>query len=590
MVPPRMAVIDWVIVGFYIASAITIGAWFTRRASKSTSDFFVAGRSLGWFVAGTSIVATTFAADTPVFIAGMTRDEGIFSNWFWWSILIGQVATATVFARLWRRSEVITDVEFVKLRYGDGPRTRFLRVFKSLLQGVGKNCMVMAAVTLAMVKVVQVLLGIEPGDLFLGVDATWVVLGVLGLVALLYSALSGLYGVVYTDIIQFALAMIGSIGLAVIAYVDASSGDGMMARLAAAPDFKETLLHFVPRFETFDIAAFAFVVYIIMLWWASAPGSGYAVQRLLATRTERDARLAFLWYAFCHYVLRPWPWIIVGLLSLIYFPGIEDPERAFPLMIDHFLPVGLKGAMVAAMLAAYMSTMDTHLNWGASYIVNDVYEPYVRPGRGQREYVMVARITMVVLTALAVLVATELTSILDAFKFLAVFAAGLGTVMIARWFWWRVNALTEIVAIAATIIVAGGTLIWLPDVIHPDGTKEDMFAARVLVSTVAVTAVWLPVALFYGRINSATVAFHKKMQVGGPGWRAVGPTGNRASLGRDSVEWAICTVCLFSLLLGSGKLLFHQWVLGGGLLAVGVVTGYLLLLVMRTRPEVAKTP
>ena len=295
-----MAWIDWTIVGLYIASAIGIGAWFTRKASQGTSDFFVAGRSLGWFVAGTSIVATTFAADTPVFVSAMSRTDGIAANWFWWSVLIGQVATATIFARLWRRSEVITDVEFVQLRYGSGPITTVLRIFKSFFQGVGINCVIMAAVTLAMVKITTVLLGIDP-------QHTWIVLLVLGLVGLLYSAMSGLYGVVYTDIVQFSLAMVGSIGLAIIAYIDASSGDGLMSKLTTATEFKPELLQFFPRYDEISWPLFTFIVYIMVLWWASAPGKGYSVQRLLATKSERDAKLAFLWYAFLHYVMRPWP-------------------------------------------------------------------------------------------------------------------------------------------------------------------------------------------------------------------------------------------------------------------------------------------
>ncbi len=494
-----MATIDWIIVALYIVSAIGIGIWFTKRASRGTTDFFVAGRSLGWFVAGTSIVATTFAADTPVFVAGMSREEGIWSNWFWWSVLIGQVATATIFARLWRRSEVLTDVEFVEFRYGKGVMTTILRVFKSFFSGIGVNCVIMAAVTLAMVKITTVLLGIHPEDV-------WKVLLVLAAIGLLYSAMSGLYGVVYTDIVQFGLAMIGSIGLAIFAYSDASSGEGLMAKLAEAPNFKPELLHFFPRFDEISWPLFTFIIYIILLWWASAPGKGYSVQRLLATRNERDAKLAFLWYAFLHYVLRPWPWIIVGLLSLIYFPSIEDRETAFPLMIDHFLPTGYKGIMVAAMLAAFMSTIDTHLNWGASYIVNDVYEPYINPKASPKHFVLVARISMVFITIAAVIVTSKITSILDAFKFLSVFFSGIGTVMIARWFWWRVNALTELIAIASTVIIASFVLKFVQ---HPD---HDLFGLRILITTFTVAAIWIPVALISKKTPSqADILFHDKM-------------------------------------------------------------------------------
>jgi len=586
-----MTTIDWAIVALYIVIAIGIGAWFTKRASQGTSDFFVAGRSLGWFVAGTSIVATTFAADTPVFVAGMSRIEGISANWFWWSVLIGQVATATIFAKLWRRSEVLTDVEFVQFRYGSGLYTTILRLFKSLFNGVFFNCVVMAAVTLAMVKVTTVLLDLNPDNWYsvLGlfeINSTWLVLLTLGTVGLVYSALSGLYGVVYTDMVQFVLAMVGSIGLAVIAYADASSGEGLMAKLQASPDFNGELLQFFPRFNELSWPLFIFVVYIMMLWWSSAPGKGYSVQRLLATKSERDAKLAFLWYAFLHYVIRPWPWIVVGILSLIYFPGIEDSETAFPLMIDHFLPAGLKGVMVAAMLAAFMSTIDTHLNWGASYIVNDVYQPYVNPNASQKHYVLIARATMVVIMIAAIIATTMIPSILGAFKFIGVFFAGLGTVLIARWFWWRVNAKTEIVALASTIVIAALTLKYLPD-ITADGETMDRFTLRVLVTTLSVAAIWISFAFATSKSpTKADIVFHERMHIGGKGWNQVSsiqsqlPKGIKESNQVSSIqsqlpegvkEWILVMAILLCILLGTGKVIFHEWGIGLVLLAVAGV-------------------
>ncbi|MBT4524021.1 MAG: Na+:solute symporter [Phycisphaerae bacterium] len=570
-----MTWIDWTIVGLYVASAIGIGAWFTRKASQGTADFFVAGRSLGWFVAGTSIVATTFAADTPVFVSAMSRTEGIASNWFWWSVLIGQVATATIFARLWRRSEVITDVEFVQLRYGPGPITKLLRIFKSFFQGVFVNCVVMAAVTLAMVKITTVLLGIQP-------EHTWIVLLVLGLVGLLYSAMSGLYGVVYTDIVQFSLAMIGSIGLAVIAYIDASSGEGMLAKLTASTEFKPELLEFFPRYDEISWPLFTFIVYIMVLWWASAPGKGYSVQRLLATKSERDAKLAFLWYAFLHYVMRPWPWIVVGILSMIYFPEVEDTEHVFPLMIDHFLPTGLKGIMVAAMLAAFMSTIDTHLNWGASYLVNDVYEPYIKPNATPRHYVWIARFTMVFIMALAIVATTLIPDILSAFKFIGVFFAGIGTVMIARWFWWRVNAATELASLVATVVLGTFVLIFLSNY-EVDGETIDLFGLRVLIMTFGVSAVWIPVAFITSKQPSkAAIDFHNKMQIGGSGWNAISTVPAEVTAG--IYEWIIVMALLLCILLGTGKLLFHEWLVGGILIGcAGILLVPFLAILERAR-------
>ena len=557
-----MAWIDWTIVGLYIASAIGIGAWFTRKASQGTSDFFVAGRSLGWFVAGTSIVATTFAADTPVFVSAMSRTDGIAANWFWWSVLIGQVATATIFARLWRRSEVITDVEFVQLRYGSGPITTVLRIFKSFFQGVGINCVIMAAVTLAMVKITTVLLGIDP-------QHTWIVLLVLGLVGLLYSAMSGLYGVVYTDIVQFSLAMVGSIGLAIIAYIDASSGDGLMSKLTTATEFKPELLQFFPRYDEISWPLFTFIVYIMVLWWASAPGKGYSVQRLLATKSERDAKLAFLWYAFLHYVMRPWPWIVVGILSLIYFPTVDDPEHVFPLMIDHFLPTGLKGIMVAAMLAAFMSTIDTHLNWGASYLVNDVYQPYMVKNATPNHYVWIARFVMVFIMAGAIIATTLIPDILSAFKFIGVFFAGIGTVMIARWFWWRVNAQTELVSLIATVLVGTLVLVYVPN-LEIEGETIDRFGLRILITTFGVAFIWIPVALFSStEPSSAAIAFHNKMQIGGIGWNKISPVHSALKVGL--YEWVLVMSLLLCILLGTGKLLFHEWLVGGILISVAAL-------------------
>lgn len=557
-----MAWIDWTIVGLYVASAIGIGAWFTRKASQGTSDFFVAGRSLGWFVAGTSIVATTFAADTPVFVSAMSRTDGIAANWFWWSVLIGQVATATIFARLWRRSEVITDVEFVQLRYGSGPITTVLRIFKSFFQGVGINCVIMAAVTLAMVKITTVLLGIDP-------QHTWIVLLVLGLVGLLYSAMSGLYGVVYTDIVQFSLAMVGSIGLAIIAYIDASSGDGLMSKLTTATEFKPELLQFFPRYDEISWPLFTFIVYIMVLWWASAPGKGYSVQRLLATKSERDAKLAFLWYAFLHYVMRPWPWIVVGILSLIYFPTVDDPEHVFPLMIDHFLPTGLKGIMVAAMLAAFMSTIDTHLNWGASYLVNDVYQPYMVKNATPNHYVWIARFVMVFIMAGAIIATTLIPDILSAFKFIGVFFAGIGTVMIARWFWWRVNAQTELASLIATVLVGTLVLVFVPN-LEIDGEAVDRFGLRILITTFGVAAIWIPVALFSSTEPSkAAIAFHHKMQIGGIGWNKISPVHSALKVGL--YEWVLVMSLLLCILLGTGKLLFHEWLVGGILMSVAAL-------------------
>lgn len=580
-----MGILDWSIVGAYVVVAMVIGVWFTRRASRSTADFFVAGRTLPWFIAGTSIVATTFSSDTPLFVAGMSRRDGIASNWFWWSSAIGMTATVYFFARLWRRSEIVTDLEFVVLRYGNSPETALLRVFKVFTDGVLFNCVVVASVAGAMAKVMTVMLDLPTGVLFvlpIVGDVTWVTVLLVGLatLALVYSTLSGLYGVVYTDLIQFGLAMIGSFALAGIVYYRASTGDeAMMATLANTEGFKDDLLRFIPSFETFDLAAFTFVAYVSVIWWSSAPGSGYSVQRVLATRSERDSALAFLWYCFCHIVLRPWPWIIVGMLSLIYYPDLQGPdaELAYPMMIKEFLPVGLKGILVASLLAAFMSTLDTHLNWGASYLVNDLYRPYLVRDRSEHHYVHASRIAMVVLIVLAVILSTLIPSILAAYKYLGVVFGGIGTVMILRWYWWRVNAWAELTALASCLAI-GNFMIWK----FPDTEEANMYGVQIVVTIATVAATWLLVAFVTKSAPSdADRAFYEKIRVAGPGWKRVATeTGLQplpGEFGRSLIGWIVCCTALFSVLIGSGKLLFHQWTTGGILMAIGIIASIVTL-------------
>lgn len=586
-----MTFFDWLIVAVYGAATILIGLYFTRRAAASTTDFFIAGRTLPWFIAGTSIVATTYSSDTPLFVAGLSRNEGVYGNWFWWAFAIGNLASVFFFSRLWRRTEAVTDVQFVALRYEPGLATSFLRAFKSLFDGVVVNCVIMASVTVAMTKVLKVLLNLSDTDalfalpLFGPVTETTAALAILSLVAVVYTTMSGLYGVVYTDLIQFALAMTGSIALAAIVYVQASTG-GLLETLATTPDFKTATLHFFPDFSAVewsnflawdwrnlpvaDMAAFTFMVYIGMAWWAGAPGSGYLVQRLLATKSEKDALYANLWFTFCHYVLRPWPWILVGIISMVYFPGIADAESAYPEMIHRFLPVGLKGIMVASLLAAFMSTLDTHLNWGASYLINDLYRPFIVKDRPPRHYVRASRICMVLLACLAIVVGTRLSGILDAYKYIGVITGGISLVMILRWFWWRVNPWSEISAMAASLVFGNLAQIYLANYTDDAGVLHDFFALRLVLVLAATTCVWLAVTLATTSVPGETVcAFRLKMRIGGPGWRRVAEgqdmdAGQRAGMrdtpmGLTAAAWLSSVCCLYAALLGTGKLLFHEW-------------------------------
>jgi SSS family solute:Na+ symporter len=582
-----MGNLDWVIVGLYLISAVGIGVYFTKKAGRSTADFFVAGRSLGWFIAGTSIVATTFSSDTPLVVAGISRQTGIHGHWFWLSLATGQIATVFFFARLWRRTEAMTDIEFITKRYQPSTATSVLRVFKVFFDGVLINCIVMGSVTLAMAKIIKALLHLPDAALFhfplLGdVNAVAVVLFILAATALSYSALSGLYGVVYTDLLQFVLAMAGSVGLAAYVYLDASTGAGLIKKLAAAPEFKTDFLSFFPDLSSFNLVTFTFLVYVFITWWARAPGNGYYVQRLLATRSEKDSLLAFLWFNVCQYVIRPWPWIIVGLLSLRYLPHLKDPESSFPMMIDMFLPAGLKGIMVASLLAAFMSTIDTHLNWGASYIINDLYKPFINPGKSAKHYVFVSRIGMVTLMMAALLVTTRLSSVLGAYKYLGVMFGSIGTVMIARWYWWRVNPYSEIAAIVASLIVANYLQIVLPST-----PGADWFAVRVVLTITVVTAVWVLVTCLTSKQtpDPHTLAFYTKMRIPGPGWKKVSQiAGVKPIAGeftQNLIAWLLCVVFIFSATLGLGKFILLQWKWGLIYLVAAIAAGCALRRTMR---------
>ena len=563
-----MTWIDWGIVGLYVGAALIIGFYFVKRAGASTADFFVAGRSLPWYVAGTSMVATTFSSDTPLWVAGAAREEGIYAIWIMWAGVLGTLATVFFFARLWRRSEVLTEIEFISRRYDASGAMHGLRVFKALFDGLFVNCIIMASVTLAMSKILAVILGLSREPLFLlpllgPVTPDLALLALLGIGALLYTILSGLYGVVYTDLIQFALAMVGAIALALIVWLDLSASGGVLSQLQAAPEFRLEQLNMFPEFG-WNLETATFFILVTVSWLFLAPGTGFYLQRVFATRSEKDAMLSIYWYCFCNYVLRSWPWIIVGVASLVYFPSLADAEQAYPEMIDAFLPIGLKGIMVASLLAAFMSTLDTHMNWGASYIVNDVYQPYLAPGRNRRHYVTAARWAMALLIVIAILVGTRLTGLLDAYKYLSVFWGGIAFVLIARWYWWRINTWSEIATLATAAIV--GNLLFIA---LPDQPGEDWFAVRMLVNFIVTTVACIAVTYLTTRNgpSSQAIEFYKRMRIQGRGWRRVcritGLAPLESGLKDNAIAWSASVFFIFGLLFASGYALFGNWSMAG---------------------------
>jgi SSS family solute:Na+ symporter len=582
-----MSILDWLIVGLYIIASVVVGVWFTRRASRSTEDYFIAGRSLSWFMAGTSIVATTFSSDTPLIVAGISRHSGISGHWFWLSAAMGQTATIFFFARLWRRTQAVTDVQFIAQRYEPSHQTSALRIFRVFFDGIFLNCIVMASVTLAMTKILKAMLNLPQSAVFhlpvVG-DIYWsgIILFILGFSTVLYSALSGLYGVVYTELFQFILAMAGSILLAVIVYVRAVNDGSLMALFLNKAAVHKPLLSFFPTVDSSFLAMFTFFVYIFVTWWHRVPGNGYYVQRLLATRSERDSVLAFLWFNICQYVIRPWPWIIVGLLSLYYLPNLSDHEDSFPQMINIFLPAGLKGLMVVSMFAAFMSTIDTHMNWGASYIVNDFYQPFLSSKKSVKHYIITSRILTCLLMIAAMFIAAKLPGILETYKYLSVIFGGIATVMIAQWYWWRVNPWSEISAIIASLIIGNIAIL-----IFPSSAGRDLYALRLVITVLLVAATWITVTfLTSSKVpGKHLIDFYSRMKIPGPGWKKVRVL---AGIGPEKNEfiysfagWISCVVFIYSLTLGIGKLLFQEFLTGAICIALSILSGFLLVKVLR---------
>ena len=606
--------IDWFFIIGYCVVAFGIGIYFSRRASRSTEEYFVAGRTLPWWLAGTSIVATTFASDTPLVVSKLTRDDGIYGNWMWWGFLMGGMLCVVFFARLWRRAGVVTDIEFIELRY-EGRQAAILRGFLSIYGGVLTNCITMMWVMLAMTKICHVMLG---WDKVLSIS-------VLVAVAVTYTVISGFWGVVMTDLIQFVMAMTGSIALAAIVLWDIGGPSGLVRAVSEAQGVEPDALFMTPF--TLDAASEAwnaadvttllelpittFVVIVLFMWWGLGQGGGYLAQRLFATKSEKDSMLAALWFNFAHYVIRPWPWIIVALASLAYFPlegvdglaGLDDSEKAYPMMMAKFLPTGLRGLVVASFVAAFMSTIDTQLNWGSSYLVNDLYKRFIRPGASERHYVNASRIACVVLISLAAVVAWQSKSILSAWIYLAVLGAGGAFVGLLRWYWWRVNVWSEISALLGSVVIAnGGHLIWLAVCLNGypmDWTTEqqwlwtdrlaridwfystDLWAIRGFVVIVVCTILWIAVTLLTKPVSRAHLEqFYRRVRPGGwwgPVAAACPDVRRDRGLGKRWLAWVSGVTCVYAGLFGVGHLCLDRPAIGVVHLLGCLGAGWLML-------------
>lgn len=578
----QLTATDWVIVALYFLFNIAIGFYYKSRAGKSVSEFFLSGRDVPWWLAGTSMVATTFAADTPLAVTGMVARNGIAGNWLWWNFVASGMMTVFLYARLWRRSGVMTDIEFSEIRYSGKPAA-FLRGFRALYLGIPINCIILGWVNLAMVKIVS---------LILGVDKT-VALGiVIGLIALtsFISALSGLWGVLVTDVFQFVVKMSMVIVLAVAAVKAVGGMDAMLAKLHAidqarglASGGKGSVLSFVPDLDSAWMPMITFLVYVSLNWWATwypgaePGGGGYVAQRMFCARDERNSLLATLWFNIAHYAVRPWPWILVGLASIILYPGLADPETGYiKVMIDH-LPPSLRGLMVAAFAAAYMSTIATQLNWGASYLVNDFYRRFLVRSASDHHYVRISQVATVLLTVISAAVTFYMDSISGAWKLLIVTGAGTGGVLLLRWYWWRINAWSEVSA----MIAAFAASLYLQTGRGLDSDKPVDFAWIMIITVAVTTVAWLLTTMLTAPESEATlVAFYRRTRPSVAGWAPIAKLAPDVKASRDGLrnlgDWIAGCVLIYGVLFGVGKLLLHETAIGLVMLGIGLAAGVVI--------------
>ncbi len=567
----KLTYVDWAVVALYFLFNLGIGFYYKARAGKDIGEFFLSGRNVPWWLAGTSMVATTFAADTPLVVTGLVARNGIAGNWLWWNFVASGMLTVFLFARLWRRSGVMTDVEFAEIRYSGGPAA-FLRGFRAIYLGVPINCIILGWVNLAMVKILTLTLGVTKAQ------ALWIVLGMIALTSFI-SALAGLWGVLVTDLFQFVLKMTMIIILA-FAAVNAVGGIDLMKIKLSQIHRAGSALSFVPDLNSAWMPMITFLVYISVNWWAvwypgSEPGGGgFVAQRMFCAKDEKNSLLATLWFNIAHYGLRPWPWILVGLASIILYPDLKDKESGYVLVMVNYLPAALRGLMLAGFAAAFMSTIGTNLNWGASYLVNDFYRRFLRKGETEGHYVAMSQVATVFLTIISAVVTYYMDSIAGAWKLLIVTGAGTGTVLILRWYWWRINAWSEVSAMAAAF-AASLTL----QLAFGMSSDDPIGFAYIMLYTVGfTTVVWLVVTFMTApEPMDKLLSFYRKVHPWTLGWAPVAKLAPEIPPTRDMaynlLDWVSGCVMIYGLLFGIGKLVLKEFSTGLIFLAVGLAAG-----------------
>ena len=583
----RLTAVDWAIIALYFAINLGIGFYYARRASGDVGEFFLSGRSVPWWLAGTSMVATTFGADTPLVVTGLISKQGIEGNWLWWSFGLSGMLTVFFFAPLWRRAEVLTDMEFAELRYAGRP-SAFLRGFRALYLALPVNTIIMGWVNLAMAKVLTLTLGLNK------LTAVFLCLTV----TLIYSSISGLWAVLWTDVVQFVLKM----SMVVLLAWFAVRGVGGMASLIEKVNASDALrgthsLRFFPHSgETFFLS---FLVLLSLNWWASwypgaePGGGGYIAQRIFSAKDEKNSLGATLWFNIAHYALRPWPWILTALVALVLLPAAGDKEGAYIQVMIRFLPASLRGLMLAGFAAAYMSTIATHLNLGASYLVNDVYRRFLVGNRDEKHYVNASRLATVLCAAISGVATLYMDSISNAWRFLIAIGAGAGLVFILRWFWWRINAWSEIAAMtaAATISLtlqsrAGLVVVRalhgmdnrLP-LIALNTDDSHSFAWLMLLTTGGTTVIWFVVTLLTKPEPATKLqSFYDRVRPPALGWRQFAPAEEltQKTLRWNFLHWVLGFTLIYSALFGIGNLLFRR--VADGLLLIVISVACLAML------------
>ncbi|SFC64142.1 Na+/proline symporter [Flagellimonas taeanensis] len=593
-----LQLLDYAIIITFFAITLGIGLYVSKSSGKSSSEFFLSGRSMPWWLLGISMVATTFSTDTPNLVTDIVRTNGVAGNWVWWAFLLTGLLTVFIYARLWRRSNVNTDLEFYELRYGGAP-ARFLRGFRAVYLGVIFNVITMSAVTLAAIKIGGIMLGLEP----------WQTVFIAGIVTVTFSAIGGFKGVVYTDFVLFFVAMAGTVGAA--CYLVNIPEVGGLDAMLSNPQVKQKLA-IVPDLDNTEALVTLIIIPLAVQWWSSwYPGSepgggGYIAQRMLSAKNEKHAIAATFFFNIMHYAVRPWPWILVALASLVVFPDLESLQQAFPIVSEDKLghdlaysamltklPTGLLGLVLASLIAAYMSTISTQLNWGSSYIVYDFYKDRVHPEASEKRLVAVGRISTVVLMILSASLALLLQNALQLFEILLVFGAGTGLIFILRWFWWRINAWSEIMAMFASgILSLALKLTPLGDFLFAaDGGLLPSWSEYPFV-VLLTTAVWL-VATFITSPEHKDVlyAFCEKIRPGGPGWNKIVVQGKKEGIDLEIGEkWSVPsgilamllgTVLIYSALFAMGYWIYGKWLWASVLSIIVVVSATSLSLLWK---------